>query len=101
MNIHLTIETPSRYCCVCGMVLGISAGRDSRCASCRSRSVGAADGSDVRRLERALWRCLQALDMEALAADEWKKPLVKCGAWYQVRREGRRALAECPACRTV
>ena len=34
-----------------------------------------------------LKRCLDVLNMEAQASDNWKRPADKCPSWYELRAE--------------
>jgi len=46
--------------------------------------------------ERLLRRCLGALDMVALASEDWRRPAEKCSAWYELRAELRDYLKNVP-----
>ena len=37
--------------------------------------------------------CLEVLDQEALAADDWKRPADKCSSWFRIRAELRDQLS--------
>lgn len=39
----------------------------------------------IRHNDRLLARCLDALNEEALAADNWQRNAEKCPAWYELR----------------
>ena len=41
----------------------------------------------IKQSDRLQKRCLEALDQEALAADEWQRRAEKCPAWYEIRAE--------------